>query len=85
MTPDPRYAGRSIKGPSPFLLATLRGLLRGADTVPALAMYTGLAERTIRAQITALRANNAIRKAGDLVLPRRGGVLAVYVPVVMEV
>lgn len=73
------------RGPSRYLVAVLRELLRGTRTVPALATATGLAERTIRAQIAHLLANQAARRIATQRPAQPGGVRAVYAPVVVEV
>lgn len=65
-------------GPSPLTLAVLRALLRRPAKVPEIIAATSLPERTVRAQIAALKASEAIRPVA-----RECG-WAVYAPVVVE-
>ena len=61
---------RSRRAPSPYAVAILRALLRKPMKVPQLAVVTTLAERTVHAQITALRAADVVMKVENE--PRKG-------------
>ncbi len=63
-------------GPSSCAIAVLRALLKAPAPVPALAHQTRLAERTVRAQIEALKRSDAVRATG------RHGYFVIYSPVV---
>ena len=68
---------RSRRAPSPYAVAILRALLRQPSTVPRIAGVTGYRFRQVRGQITALRANGAVRKVREI-NQGRGGRWAVY-------
>jgi hypothetical protein len=63
---------RSRRAPSPYAVAVLRALLRKPMKVPQLAAATTLAERTVRAQITALRAADVVMKIANESAGRSG-------------
>lgn len=72
-----------MKAPSPYAMAVVRALLLRPMTVPQLAAATRLAERTVLAQIDALRKAEAIRVRRRIPQDRSAGSFALYEPVVI--
>lgn len=67
-------------------MRVIRSLLSKPKTVYRIAADTGLPERTVKAQITALRKSEAVRVQRRIPSPyKQGGSFAVYEPIVVEI
>lgn len=74
-----------MRGPSPYAVRVLRSILRKGRTVAQIEAETGLARRTVLAQVDALRKADAVRVAGRIGQQRQAGAFAVYQAVVEAV
>lgn len=74
----------SMNGPSPYAIGVIRALLARPMRIPQIVQTTGLHERTVRAQISALWRSGAVRVVKREQV-RWGGAWAVYSPVVIEI
>lgn len=75
-----------LQGPSRYAVKVIRSLLSRPKTIEAIVEDTGLQERTVKAQIDALRKSDAVRR--KTLIPshhRQGGPIAIYETIVMEV
>jgi len=76
----------SLNGASPRAVKVLRSIIRRPKTVYAIVSDTGLSERTVKAQIDALRKSDAVKV--HKFIPshhKQGGPLAVYQPIIVEI
>lgn len=74
----------SLKGISPYAVKVIQALLKKPMRVPEIAAATGLAYRTVKAQITALLRDGAIY-VSRRITPRWGGAWAEYSLIIQEV
>lgn len=75
-----------MNGPSKHAVKVIRSLLSRPKTIYTIVADTGLPERTVKAQITALKESGAVRRKRFVPSHHsRGGQLAVYEPIIVEV
>jgi predicted DNA-binding transcriptional regulator len=74
----------SLNGASPYAVKVIQALLKKPMRVPEIAAVTGLAYRTVKAQVTALLRDGAIY-VSRRVTPRWGGAWAEYSLIIQEV
>lgn len=79
-------ARNDLRGPSQYAISVMRSIINRPKTVYAIAIETGLSERTVKAQIDALRKSDAVKV--HKFIPshhKQGGPLAVYQPIIVEI